>query len=305
MNHHEPGIIEQLPAPPADPAWAELYRVLDEEVARLPERHRAAFVLCCLEGKTGEEAARLLGCPAGTVSSRLTRARERLRDRLTRRGFAPAALLLVALTGDAVAAIVPDSLVQSVLRAAPSFSTGWPHAGPPTRPASIAEGVVRAMFVQKLKFVPALLLAGLLATGAVLAGSGPDQNGDPDQLRPAPKAAADEKPDPAAPVVRLIKPQPGGLDRVATHQFTTEAGRQAHLFPTATGVLKQVTADIGDRVKAGQLLAEIDAPALALDERQAVVAVEQAQGLLKEAEARVATAKAEVAVEVEKPEPPK
>ena len=53
---------------------AELNFVLDEEIARLPARHRAVFVLCCLEGKTGEEAGRVLGCPAGTVSSRLTRA---------------------------------------------------------------------------------------------------------------------------------------------------------------------------------------------------------------------------------------
>src|SRR5262249_15386025 len=53
----EEGGVEMLPGPPeADPAWAELARVLDEEVARLPARHRAAFVLCCLEGKTGEEA---------------------------------------------------------------------------------------------------------------------------------------------------------------------------------------------------------------------------------------------------------
>src|SRR5207302_902811 len=82
--------VEHLPAPVFEPALRELERVLDEELAKLPERHRVAFVLCCLEGKTGEEASRLLGCPLGTVSSRLTRARERLRDRLTRRGFAPA-----------------------------------------------------------------------------------------------------------------------------------------------------------------------------------------------------------------------
>ncbi len=60
--------------------------VLDEEVSRLPEQYRAPFVLCHVEGRTNEEAARELGCPVGTVLSRLARARQRLRDRLTRRG---------------------------------------------------------------------------------------------------------------------------------------------------------------------------------------------------------------------------
>jgi RNA polymerase sigma factor (sigma-70 family) len=54
-----------------DLAWADVRPVLDEEVSRLPARYRASFVLCYLDGKTNEEAARLLGCPKGTVLSRL------------------------------------------------------------------------------------------------------------------------------------------------------------------------------------------------------------------------------------------
>jgi HlyD family secretion protein len=133
-----------------------------------------------------------------------------------------------------------------------------------------------------------------LAAGAVLAGSEQAPNTDPDQPPPRAKAPDDAKAPPGVPKVRLVNPQSGGLDRVATQACTAEAGRQADLFPAVAGVLKRVDADIGDRVKAGQLLAEIDAPALALDERQAAVGVEQAQGLLKEAEARVATSRFEV-----------
>ena len=59
--------------------------LLDEEVSRLPERYRVPFVLCHLQGLTVEEAARRLRCPEGTVKSRLSRARERLRKGLTRR----------------------------------------------------------------------------------------------------------------------------------------------------------------------------------------------------------------------------
>ena len=79
----------------ADPTlaavWADLRPVLDEEVGRLPERYRVPFVLCYLEGRTNEEAARLLDCPKGTVLSRLSWARQRLRTRLTHRGLAPSA----------------------------------------------------------------------------------------------------------------------------------------------------------------------------------------------------------------------
>ena len=96
--------------------WPELH----EEVARLPARYRDPVVLCYLEGLTTDEASRRLGCPQGTILSRLSRARERLRDRLTRRGLAvPAAL---GSADAARVAVVPaalsHTLVQSALRLA-------------------------------------------------------------------------------------------------------------------------------------------------------------------------------------------
>jgi HlyD family secretion protein len=236
----------------------------------------------------------LLGCPPGTISSRLTRARERLRDRLTRRGFAPAALVLTALAGDASAVTVPNALVESIMRTATPFATASPHGGSPTRSATIAEGVVRTMLVNKLKIIPALLMIGLVAAGAVLAASDPNRDETPNLPQPVAKLAADEKAPPAVPVVRLVKPQQGGLDRVTYQRCVAQAGQEVRLFPATSGLLKRVDVHIGDRVKAGQILAEIDAPALDLDKRLAVVGVEQAEALLKEAEARVATAKVEI-----------
>src|SRR5947209_1212891 len=59
-----------IAAPGAAPP-DELACVLDEEIAGLPERFRRAVVLCYLEGHSAEEAAELLGCPRGTVLSRL------------------------------------------------------------------------------------------------------------------------------------------------------------------------------------------------------------------------------------------
>jgi RNA polymerase sigma factor (sigma-70 family) len=92
------GVAAEVTAPPGDPGRHELRVVLDEEISRLPERYRAAFVLCQVEGHTDEEAARQLGCPRGTVSSRLTWALDRLWTRLTRRGLAFSAGWLVIRT---------------------------------------------------------------------------------------------------------------------------------------------------------------------------------------------------------------
>ena len=76
------------------PEHTELIAALDEELARLPDRYRSAVVLCDLDGLTQDSAARALGCPVGTVASRLSRGRERLRERLARRGLSPSSLRL-------------------------------------------------------------------------------------------------------------------------------------------------------------------------------------------------------------------
>ena len=53
--------------------------VLAEALGRLPLDQREAFVLCTVEGLEAEEAAVVLGVPAGTVKSRVFHARRRLR----------------------------------------------------------------------------------------------------------------------------------------------------------------------------------------------------------------------------------
>ncbi|QJW98122.1 hypothetical protein FTUN_5702 [Frigoriglobus tundricola] len=152
------------------------------------------------------------------------------------------------------------------------------------------------MFINKLRLISTLLAAGLLVVGAALgvgrARDGDDTDPPPPLSKVAVTAPADDPP--RAPVVRVTKPQPGALDRLSDWSCVAEPSHKVTLVPEVTGVLKRVNADIGDRVKAGQLLAEIDAPALVLDERQAAVGVAQAEAGLKEAEARVATAKAEI-----------
>jgi polysaccharide biosynthesis/export protein len=168
----------------------ELGSIVQEEVRRLPEKYRAAVVLCYWEGLTQEQAAVQLGCPLGTVRSRLARARDLLRRRLSRRGVAPVAG--VAVSGFDVASVVPipaavpDSWVAAAIKAVAPIAAGEGAAMAGATSASVAvlvQYVLRSMMIMKLKTIATcLLFVGLGAAGVILAAS---QTG-PSQIPPAP-----------------------------------------------------------------------------------------------------------------------
>jgi RNA polymerase sigma factor (sigma-70 family) len=107
------------PGPAAAAAGRDLERVIDAEIDALPEPFRLTFVLCEVEERSTAEAASALGCPVGTVESRLTRARERLRARLARRGITAGALIGLGLAADAVPATARAAAVAQGTGAAP------------------------------------------------------------------------------------------------------------------------------------------------------------------------------------------
>ena len=140
---------------------------VQEEVDRLPERDRAPIVLCYLEGLTHAEAASQLRLPPATVRVRLMRGRARLRDRLIRRGLAPAAI--AGLCNSRAETALPASLVEKTTNAAIHVAAG--HAAGVSAPvAALVEGVIRAMFFTKLKLA-AVVLAGLAVASVLMISS--------------------------------------------------------------------------------------------------------------------------------------
>ena len=151
-----------------DVAWNELRPVLHEEISRLPEKYRKPVVLCYLEGRTNEEVAALLEWPVGTVKGRLSRARDLLRSRLTRRGLALSAGLLASLFAQnaVLAEVVPSRLVESTVDSAMRVSAGEVGAVSPDV-AALLEPVTGPG-----SLVPLLLLAALLLVLGGVAGAG-------------------------------------------------------------------------------------------------------------------------------------
>jgi RNA polymerase sigma factor (sigma-70 family) len=181
----------------AEITWREGLAVLDEELSRLPASYRSALVLCYLEGRTQDEAARELGCSPGALRGRLERARECLRGRLVRRGVGlPAALLAAVLVSTRAAAALPPALAAGTVKAALRLLAGQALTRVVTAPvATLTEGVLRAMFVTRVKKVLAvLLMVGLLAAGALAAAAGGAREAPgPDEAKSPALPAADDK----------------------------------------------------------------------------------------------------------------
>jgi RNA polymerase sigma factor (sigma-70 family) len=189
------------PDRPGDPS--DQFRVLDDELARLPQTLRDPVVLCLLRGRTQDEAAAELGHTARTLRRRLERAKRVLRARLEARGVVPAVAVGLVAGAGAVSASVPPALAQRTVAVVFDFLTGGPAVAG-SAPVALAKGVATTMFARKFMTAAVAAAAGLLGLGAVLAGDGPPAGTAPAAAPPAtrPVARTDPPPKSAIPPTR-------------------------------------------------------------------------------------------------------
>jgi RNA polymerase sigma factor (sigma-70 family) len=163
-----------------------LLAFLDEELQRLPDKYRAPLLLCDLQGKTRVESAQELGWAEGTVASRLARGRAMLAKRLARHGTVLSATAVSALLAGHVGA-VPAPLLAATIQAASAIVAAKTTlaGGLSQHVVTLAEGVVKAMFLSKLKIAALMVLTVALlggGVGALALSAGPDRAGAKDRL---------------------------------------------------------------------------------------------------------------------------
>jgi RNA polymerase sigma factor (sigma-70 family) len=203
VKEQQPVSAVPEPASP-EPAedTADLRRVIDEELSRLPDKYRAAVVLCDLEGVSRKDAAARLRVPEGTLSSRLAHARKVLAARLSRRGVcASGVVIATTLARDAGAAIIPASLALVTARAAARFAVGGvlPPEVVSNHVSSLTDGVMKTMIVNRLRLTlgAGVLVVGLLGLGAA-AGVGQQPGKAPKSKPSTPTVVDDDEAQPPA-----------------------------------------------------------------------------------------------------------
>jgi RNA polymerase sigma-70 factor (ECF subfamily) len=187
---HERAAARQAEEPAVPAGTSEEVRpIVAEEISRLPNKYRWPVVLCYYEGKTYQEAARLLGWPAGTTAVRLARARARLRNRLAVRGVALSAAVVAGCLAEGAAwAAEGARLADATADAALRWLTDPAAAGVSTQVIALTEGVVKAMVLRDWKALVGVVLvlgmtlgsAGALWRFTTTPAAAADRPGEPD-----------------------------------------------------------------------------------------------------------------------------
>ncbi len=234
-RHHERRFAESAVVRPRaeesaqgrEEARARLY----EELDRLPMRYRDPIVLCDLQGLTHDQAAAAVGCPLRTLQTRLYRGRQRLRERLDRRGLTSA---MGAVGSPLQAATVPTAWATATTAGAMSLATGGDLPNVVAESVShLFRGVKRSMLLSRLKSIAAVLVlvgftAGLTFALAPGAPGGRQASTGPGKTPQARPAAENQKSTPPAPMTSPITVR----GRTTDHQGKPVAGATIYLVST-------------------------------------------------------------------------
>ncbi len=144
----------------------ETHSLLHEELNLLPSKYRDVLILCYLQGKTSEEAARELGHPVGSMSRHLSRARELLRQRLLARGVGAGVLATVWTAERVSAALVYGTL--DTIRHHALASALMAGASPPMA-VVLAQGILRTAWLTRTAVASLVLTLSLVFAGGMAA----------------------------------------------------------------------------------------------------------------------------------------
>ena len=265
----------------------DLDGLLHAEIEKLPDRYRAPVVLCDLEGCSHQQAARHLGWPVGTVKSRQARGREKLRDRLRRRGVVPN----VALLGSGSLSIGPNPvvspmLVESTIRAVVQFVTCQTAVKAST--LTLVQEVVKTMSLSRWsKAASVLLMIGATISGAALLTQSRAPAAPPPARTDIEITPTDE------PVTFQVKP--GAIELTYVEPGLLESAKNQDMFSSIKGATTIIMLKPeGTRVTKGEIVCELDSAALRDQLTNAQIAIKNAEVDFQNA--RVARELAESAV---------
>jgi hypothetical protein len=235
--------------------------IVQEEVRHLPEKYRGVVVLCYWEGLTQERAAVQLGIPLGTVRSRLARAREILRRRLTRRGLAPLGGAIDARLDGASASLprlaaVPADLIQATIRAAADFAAGpLANSAVSVAVASIVQRVIWSMTMIRISSIMAgVVVLGLAGYGVKVAGQ---------QARTVPARSGPESLDQTTIQGGPVQEPPAHGTKPARPDARRKSGPFEGIYSNVKGqtAIMRIVPD-GSVVRKGDFLCQLDSAAL-------------------------------------------
>src|SRR5262249_55281744 len=148
--------------------WPDVQAVLDQALDALPEKYRAALILCYLEGLTHADAAQHLGCQLATLRSHVARGRKLLRERLIKQGLTLSTAGIVSLLlANTTSASAPTALTKTTVKIALAFAAGHKAAAICSDSvAGLVEGGLRTMFFSKVKIASVVFVAAAILSAA-------------------------------------------------------------------------------------------------------------------------------------------
>jgi len=250
-------VTDMIPDPNAPAGAPDWLPILDAELAAVPSKYRDPLVLCELQGATRIEAAKALGVPEGTLSSRLARGREMLRRRLLKHGtLLPASGLAALFSENAIGRTTVTAALLARASELAKVATGAATGTVPVAAARLTDEVLKSMFLTKLRVAGAALAAlALTAVGMVAVALPADAVTAPNHapgtargLTPDPKVAvappqpAAQAPVGAAPVEDAKALQ--GLWSVVRYDTTKPIQEEAQFYYCETSLQLFITGDV-------------------------------------------------------------